>query len=126
MIKITTSKGRFKKTTSYLQKLNPHYIYNRLDKYGQIGVERLREATPKDTGLTSESWSYKVRVFEDGAELSFINSNTKNGIPIAVLIQYGHGMPNGGYVQGIDYINPALKPVFEAIKDHIWQEVTSK
>jgi len=125
MIKITSSKGTFKKTTKYLQSLNPHYIYNRLDKYGQIGVERLREATPKDTGLTANSWSYKVRVYEDGAELVFTNENRKNGIPIAVLIQYGHGMPNGGYVSGIDYINPALKPVFEAIKDHIWREVSS-
>lgn len=125
MIKLSTT-GDFKKTKKFLENINPHFIYNRLDRYGQLGVDRLRDATPKDTGLTSESWSYKLYVGQERASIEWWNSNIKDGVPIALVIQYGHGMPNGGYVQGIDYINPALKPVFEAIKDDLWKEVTKK
>ena len=125
MIKLST-RGGFKKTTKFLQSIDPHYVYNRLDKYGQMGVERLREFTPKDTGLTAESWGYEVYVWEDGARIEWTNSNFHEGVPVALMIQYGHGMPNGGYVQGVDYINPALAPIFEAIKDSLWKEVTKQ
>lgn len=125
MIKLSTS-GNFKKTTKFLESIDPHYIYNRLDKYGQLGVERLRQYTPKDTGLTSESWTYKLYISEDRASIEWWNSNIKDGVPIALVIQYGHGMPNGGYVAGVDYINPALSPIFAAIKDSLWKEVTKR
>lgn len=125
MIKLST-KGDFRKTKKFLESIDPHYIYNRLDRYGQLGVERLREYTPKDTGKTAESWSYKIYIFEERASLEWWNSNVKDGVPIALVIQYGHGMPHGGYVQGVDYINPALKPIFEAIKDDLWKEVSGK
>lgn len=123
MIKLS-SKGSFKNTTKFLQGIDPHYVQNRLKVYGQLGVEALRDATPKDTGKTAESWDYDYFVSDNYARITWTNSNTKNGIPIALLIQYGHGMPNGGYVQGIDYINPALAPIFEAIADSLWKEVT--
>lgn len=126
MIKLSSSKGAFRKTTKWLQSIDPHYIFNRLDKYGQLGVERLREYTPRDTGVTAESWTYKVFVGEDRASITWDNTNRKDGVPIALMIQYGHGMPHGGYVQGIDYINPALEPIFEAIKDSLWKEVSGK
>lgn len=126
MIKLSSSGGKFSKTTKWLQSINPHHIYNRLDKYGQLGVERLREFTPKDTGLTADSWTYSVHVGQDSASISWSNTNVKDGIPIALMIQYGHSMPHGGYVQGVDYINPALEPIFEAIKDSLWKEVTKR
>ena len=125
MVKLS-SRGDFSKTTKFLQDIDPHFVYNRLDKYGQLGVEALRVATPKDTGKTADSWDYTITVGKERASITWTNSNTKNGIPIALLIQYGHGMPHGGYVQGIDYINPALKPIFDAITDSLWKEVKSK
>lgn len=121
-----SSKGDFSKITKYLQDIDPHFIYNRLDKYGQMGVDALREATPKDSGKTAESWYYKPFVGDGFASITWNNSNTNNGIPIALLIQYGHGMPHGGYVQGVDYINPALQPVFDAISTSLWKEVIGK
>lgn len=126
MIKLSTGGSGFRNTVKWLQSIDPHYIYNRLDKYGQLGVERLREATPKDTGLTADSWVYHVFVGEDRASITWDNTNRKDGVPVALMIQYGHGMPNGGYVEGIDYINPALEPIFEAIKDSLWKEVTKR
>ena len=86
-----------------------------------MGVEALQSATPKDSGLTADSWSY---VIEDWG-LSFTNSNINNGYSVALLIQYGHGTRGGGYVQGIDFINPALRPIFERIADECWKEVQS-
>lgn len=126
MINLSTGGSGFKNTVKWLQSIDPHYIYNRLDKYGQLGVERLREATPKDTGLTANSWTYHVHVGDDSAVIYWDNTNRKDGVPVALMIQYGHGMPHGGYVQGIDYINPALAPIFEAIKDSLWKEVTKR
>lgn len=126
MIKLSTGGSGFKNSIKWLQSIDPHYIQNRLDKYGQLGVERLREATPRDTGLTAESWTYSVHVGKDSASIYWDNTNRKDGVPVALMIQYGHGMPHGGYVQGIDYINPALEPIFEAIKDSLWKEVTKR
>lgn len=92
--------------------------------YGQAGVEALASATPKDTGTTAASWTYKVvKPFLGTARIEWHNTNINKGVPIAVIIQYGHGTGSGAYVEGVDYINPAIKPVFNDIANHIWEEV---
>lgn len=122
MVKLST-RGDFRGITKFLNHLNPHHIYNRLDKYGQMGVEALKQATPKRTGRTAASWYYEVEIGKESASITWNNSNTNEGVPIALMIQYGHGMPNGGYVRGVDYINPSLEPIFEAIKDSLWKDL---
>lgn len=95
------------------------------DKYGEIGVDALRKGTPKDTGTTSESWYYEVKQDKSGVTIEWSNSNVVDGwCNIAVILQYGHGTGTGGYVKGIDYINPAMKPVFDEIANNLWKEVT--
>ena len=116
--------GDFKKSLTFLTHLRTRNIRPILEKYGQKGVEALAEATPKATGKTAASWSYEIKMEKTGAVLSWKNSNVVDGVPIAVILQYGHGTRNGGYVQGVDYINPAMKPVFDAIRDELWKEVT--
>jgi hypothetical protein len=96
-----------------------------LGKYGRRGVKVLEEATPKDTGLTANSWSYDIEEYENGMRIVWKNSNVQNGQLIAILLQYGHATRNGGYVQGIDYINPAISAVFQEMADDAWKEVTS-
>lgn len=96
-----------------------------LAHYGEAGVQYLSEATPKDSGLTASSWSYKVEKGKDKTSLVFSNSNTVNGVNIAIILQYGHGTRNGGYVQGTDYINPASQRVFQQMADELWLEVKS-
>ena len=88
-------------------------------------VEALEEATPKRTGLTASSWSYMIEQNAQSVTISWTNSNFNQGVPIALVIQYGHGMPHGGYVKGIDYINPAMKPIFDELSEQVWREVTS-
>jgi len=124
--RITTvgNDGDFKNLSSFLERAKEAVNMGTLDKYGKMGVDALSAATPKDTGLTASSWSYEITRGNGIIELSFNNSNVNKGIPIAILIQYGHGLPNGGFVQGIDYINPALKPIFQQLADEIWKEVT--
>lgn len=124
MIDLST-KGRYKKTENFLNKLKCKIDIKRLEHYGKEGVEALKNATPKDTGKTSESWHYRITQNEKRrtVSLSFYNTNLSQGIPIALLIQYGHGTKNGVYVEGIDYINPAIQPIFEKIKKSIWEEV---
>lgn len=122
---VITHKGDFIKTLRFLRKLRSKKFYDKLSKYGQLGVDALREATPKDTGKTSESWSYQINITGSSATITWSNSNQNRGLYIAVLIQYGHGTKNGGYVQGRDYINPAMKPVFDKIAKDIWLEVIS-
>lgn len=116
--------GDFKKNLTFLTNLRKKSIRPILEKYGQKGVEALAEATPKATGKTAASWSYEIKMEKTGAVLSWKNANVVDGVPIAVILQYGHGTRNGGYVQGVDYINPAMKPVFDAIRDELWKEVT--
>lgn len=118
------SYGDFSKLHHYLEKAKESVGMGILDKYGKLGVEALRQATPRDTGLTAESWSYSVQRTPGLIRLSFNNSNVNQGIPIAILIQYGHGTRNGGFVEGIDYINPALQPLFNDLADELWKEVT--
>lgn len=117
-------KGDFSKTTGFLTKLKQNTSLNVFDKYGKEGVAALASATPVDSGLTASSWYYKVERSADAISLLFCNSNIQNGVPIAIILQYGHGTRNGGYVQGRDYINPAIQPVFDKIVKEAWGEVT--
>ena len=118
-------KGDYAKLTRYLEKLKSTARVSVLDKYGKAGVEALSSATPVDTGLTASSWYYKVEHSNNSASITFCNSNIQNGIPIAIILQYGHGTGNGGWVEGRDYINPAIQPIFDKIVDDAWKEVTS-
>lgn len=117
-------KGGFSKTVKYLGKLKDNSVLKILDKYGKAGVASLAAATPVDTGLTARSWYYKIERGVDTTSLVFCNSNVQNGVPIAIILQYGHGTRNGGYVQGRDYINPAIQPIFDSIAKKAWEEVT--
>ena len=116
-------KGDFKNTTNFLKNAKTSRYIHMLEKYGKRGVAALESATPRDTGTTATSWYYEIIQTDTQVSLVFKNSNTNQGIPIAILIQYGHGTRNGGYVEGIDYINPALKPIFEELADKAWKEV---
>ena len=117
-------KGEFSKLTSYLMKNKNGYTASDLDKFGLEGVAALASATPVDTGLTSKSWYYEIERTSGSVKITFCNSNIHKGIPIAIILQYGHGTRNGGYVQGRDYINPALRPIFDKIAEKAWKEVT--
>lgn len=124
MVKVTV-KGDFKKTSDFLKGIKERRQYNILKDYAQRGVDALSEATPKRTGLTASSWSYEIEQSPKAITISWTNSNFNQGVPIALVIQYGHGMPNGGYVRGIDYINPAMQPIFDELADVVWKEVSS-
>lgn len=123
MIKFT-QKGDFKKTDTFLKKILKLDYKSILSRYGQKGVETLRQNTPVDSGLTANSWDYKIVEKAGSVSIYWTNSNIQDGVPIAVIIQYGHGTGTGGYVQGIDYINPALRPIFDEIAESLWKEVT--
>ena len=117
-------KGDFSKLTRYMERLKNAVRLGDLDKYGRVGVAALSSATPVDTGLTASSWYYKIERDNSTISITFLNSNVQNGVPIAVILQYGHGTGTGGWVQGRDYINPALRPIFDKIADDAWKEVT--
>ena len=117
-------KGGFKKTAKLLQRLGEGNFYNGLDTIAQKGVNALYDATPKDTGKTAASWDYTIRKTKEGMVLTFTNSNIVRGVNVAMIIQYGHGTKQGIYIEGIDYINPALKPIFQEIGNKVWKEVT--
>ena len=119
-------KGNFRKFESYLKRLRNKIKYMRFDKYGQAGVDALKSATPIDSGLTADSWYYEITQTDTLVVIEFKNSNIENeSFPVAIMLQYGHGTKNGGWVQGTDYINPALRPVFESIAKDAWEEVLS-
>lgn len=122
MIKVKVG-GSFKKTEKFLQR-NKKLKLSSLDKYGQEGVRALAAATPTDTGTTAASWYYEIERTDSHTSIIWKNSNIVDGVPIAVILQYGHATRNGGYVQGTPYINDALKPIFEKIADSAWKEVT--
>lgn len=118
------SKGSFTNTTDFLKRLSKMSIDDILNHYGDEGVAALRNATPVDSGLTADSWYYEI-VKENGQiSIRWNNRNVNKGVNIAVILQYGHGTRNGGYVQGRDYINPALQPIFDQIANKAWKEVT--
>ena len=116
--------GDFSKLTRYLEKAKNAVRLGNLDKYGREGVAALASATPRDTGKTANSWSYEIKNTKESLSITFNNSNIQNGVPIAIIIQYGHGTNNGGWVQGRDYINPAIRPIFDRIANDVWKEVT--
>jgi hypothetical protein len=117
-------KGDFSKLTKYLLNVKNAVQKCDLDQYGKQGVAALKSATPKDTGLTADSWYYEIEHSDGRTAITFCNSNIQNGIPIAIILQYGHATRNGGWVQGRDYINPALQPIFDKIAEKAWEEVT--
>lgn len=117
-------KGDFSKTKKYLEKIRLNNRLNFLDKYGKAGVAALASATPVDTGLTAASWAYKIERTDYSVSLIFYNTNIQNGVPIAIILQRGHGTRNGGYVEGRDYINPAIQPIFDSMAKEAWGEVT--
>lgn len=119
-----TQKGSFTKTEQYLKKLQEQNLLSALEKYGSQGVTALSNATPRDSGLTAESWTYTIVNRKGYYSIRWHNTNVRDGIPIAVLLQYGHGTRTGGYIQGRDYINPALRPIFDQIASEAWKEVT--
>lgn len=121
---VVVSNDDYAKAEKYLKELKDLARVALLNKYGNIGVSALQAATPKRTGHTAASWYYKVEDDGKTSTLSFFNSYINKGVPIAIILQYGHGTGTGGYVQGIDYINPAMKPVFDKIIEDFWEEVT--
>lgn len=116
--------GSFKHIEAFFDNVFHHALVSDLNKYGEMGVEALSRATPKDTGLTASSWSYEIKRGKESSSIVWTNSNVNDGVPVAVILQYGHATRNGGYVEGIDYINPALNSVFKNIADMAWKEVT--
>jgi hypothetical protein len=123
MITITQT-GDFNKTEEYLSRLSKGDLSQVLNKYGTLGVNALSNATPIDSGLTSESWYFTTEARPGYYSIRWHNTHIVDGLPIAVLIQYGHGTRNGGYVQGRDYIMPAMRPIFDQIAAEAWKEVT--
>ena len=117
-------KGDFSKASRYLERLKEAAKLGVLDKYGREGVAALASATPTETGLTASSWTYEIERKGSSVSIVYKNSNINKGVPIAVILQYGHGTGTGGWVQGRDYINPAIQPVFDRIADEAWKEGT--
>ena len=118
-------KGDFSKLTRFLERAKEVVHLGCLDKYGREGVAALASATPVESGKTADSWYYEVKRQNGSATISFYNSNINEGVPIAIILQYGHGTGTGGWVEGRDYINPAIQPIFDKIVNNAWKEVTS-
>ena len=118
------AKGDFKKANSFFEKMKEVAHIGILDKYGRIGCQALAEATPKNSGKTAESWTYKIERTKTGSKIVWSNTNVNEGVNIAIILQYGHGTGTGGFVTGEDYINPAMKPVFDKIAEDAWKEVS--
>lgn len=121
-----TSKGDFAKTFSFLNASKKINLNSILDKYGKEGVSLLSKNTPVDTSKTAQSWTYKIENSKGKTSINWYNTNVINGVNIAIILQYGHGTQNGGYISGRDYINPALLPLFNRMTNEIWKEVTNK
>lgn len=122
MISIT-SQGDLKKTDDFLKKLLNGDFYSDLNRYGEMGVAALSKATPVDSSLTANSWAYRIIRNRKRPGIEWYNKNQVNGTPVAILIQYGHATGTGGFVQGRDFINPSMRPIFEKIADEIWKKV---
>ena len=117
-------KGDFSKLTKYFERVKEAAKIGVLDKYGREGVAALASATPVESGKTASSWYYEIKRQNGSVAIEFNNSNVNKGVPIAVILQYGHGTGTGGWVQGRDYINPAIRPIFDKIAEDAWKEVT--
>lgn len=118
-----SSRGGFSKTEAFLRRARDLRIQI-LRRYGEEGVRALSLATPKDTGETASSWYYQIKEDKASTTIEWLNRHVEDGVPIAVILQYGHGTNGGGYVEGIDYINPAMRPLFEEIANSVWKEVS--
>ena len=116
--------GDLSKTYRFLERAKHMVNLGDLDKFGRAGVAALASATPIDSGQTANSWYYEITNTKQSLVISFHNSNIQNGVPIAVILQYGHATRNGGWVQGRDYINPAIQPIFDQMAEDVWREVT--
>ena len=116
--------GDFSKTTKFLQRAKGLDISRILETYAREGVSALASATPVESGKTASSWYYEIERSKTSATITFLNSHVNQGVPIAIILQYGHGTGTGGWVQGRDYINPAIQPIFDKIADEAWREVT--
>ena len=117
-------KGDFSKLNRYFERVKVTAKIGVLDKYGRAGVSALSSATPIDTGKTAASWYYEIKRQNGSVSLEFFNSNVNKGVPIAIVLQYGHGTGTGGWVEGRDYINPAIQPIFDQLAKEAWEEVT--
>ena len=120
-----TQRGDFKKTKGFLRGIIGFHYRQKLEHYAKMGVEALRNATPKDSGETAAAWDYEISESNDRLAVYWINRNIHNGVNIAVILQYGHGTRTGGWVEGIDYINPAIRPIFEKMAAEAWKELIS-
>lgn len=123
MIKIR-HKGNFSKTTKFFERVRESVHKGNFDRFGREGVAALASATPVESGETANAWYYQIEIKKNTVRITFCNSNVQNGIPVAILLQYGHATKNGGFVEGRDYINPAIQPIFDKIADEAWREVT--
>ena len=119
-------KGDLKKATSFLERALEVFNLGILDKYGRRGVDVLSAATPKDSGVTADSWYYRISRRKNGVAIEWLNSSQNEGIPIVILLQYGHGFDGGGYYEGLDFINPAMRPLFDEITEEAWKELTNE
>ena len=117
-------KGDFSNLKSYLERVREAAKVGILDRYGKEGVTALKSATPVDSGKTADSWHYEIRRTNRSVSIVFNNSNVIDGVPIAIILQLGHGTGTGGWVQGRDYINPAIQPIFDKIANDAWKEVS--
>lgn len=124
MIEFSQS-GDFKKTEAFLAQLSKPNVLSILDKYGRMGVAALANATPVSSGRAAESWGYVVQGSKTEYSITWTNSDIENGFPVVVMLQHGHGTGTGGYVQGYDFINPALRPIMDKLADEVWKAVTS-
>lgn len=120
-----SSEGSFDKTETFLRKMSTLKIDAILNSEAQKGVAALSKATPKDSGRAAISWGYKIEKSANSVTIGWANSDVENGFPVALMIQYGHGTGTGGYIQGKDYINPAMRPIFDSIAETVWKAVTS-
>lgn len=123
---VVKHKGDFSKTDNFLRRISKTDFRSILDKYGREGVAALAAATPIDSGLTANSWGYEITMSKGQYVIAWTNSNINDGVPIAIILQYGHGTRNGGWVEGRDYINPAIQPIFDKIVAEAWREVTKR
>lgn len=124
MFKVSSS-GSFDKTLKFLHFLQSKKMYSNFAQYGRKGVDALSSATPRETGETATSWGYQIGHTHNTFSISWFNTHEEDGVNIAVIIQYGHGTGTGGYVHGIDYINPAMRPIFDQILNDVWRQVTN-
>lgn len=117
-------RGNFKNTTQFFTRATSKSFIAAMHRYGKQGVQALASATPRDSGLTAESWDYQIETSRGATRIQWTNSNVNNGVSIAVLLQYGRGTRGGGFVIGRDYINPAIRPIFDGLAEEAWREVT--